>query len=137
MVEIVFPLEVVVAGLPASLQSSPRSRSAWKRRVREASDAVLPDGHFATDKAMAVTLYVFTASAMQGDIDNIVKPILDAFSRHVYLDDRQVERIWVQRFSGDLPFHLSGLSTSLDGAAGGARPSLYIRLSADPLEDLR
>ncbi len=137
MVEIVFPLEVVVAGLPASLQSSPRSRAAWKRRVREASDAVLPEGHFATDKAMAVTLYVFTAVAMQGDIDNIVKPILDVFSQHVYLDDRQVERIWVQWFAGDLPLRLGGLSTGLDDAAEGARPSLYIRLSTDPLEDLR
>ena len=137
MVEIVFPIEIVVAGLPASLQSSPRSRAAWKRRVRDASDAVLPEGHFATDKAMAVTLYIFTAVAMQGDIDNIVKPILDVFSRHIYLDDRQVERIWVQRFAGDLPVRLGGFSNSLDGVAEGARPSLYVRLSTDPLEDLR
>lgn len=106
MVEIVFPFEVVVAGLPASLQSSPRSRAAWKRRVRDASDAVLPEGHFATDKAMAVTLYVFTAAAMQGDLDNIVKPVLDVFSRYIYRDDRQVERIWVHRFAGGPPLRL-------------------------------
>lgn len=55
---------------------------------------------------MAVTLYVFTAAAMQADLDNIVKPVLDVFSRYIYRDDRQVERIWVQRFAGGPPLRL-------------------------------
>ena len=30
---------------------------------------------------------------MQGDIDNIVKPVLDALAQHIYIDDAQVERL--------------------------------------------
>ena len=35
---------------------------------------------------------------MTGDLDNRVKPILDALSGPVYIDDRQVDRLVVQRF---------------------------------------
>ncbi len=43
---------------------------------------------------------------MQGDVDNIVKPILDALSKHIYNDDGQVERIWVQKFEPGRIFNL-------------------------------
>ncbi len=36
-----------------------------------------------------------------GDIDNIVKPILDALCHHIYMDDRQVQRLVVQKFEPD------------------------------------
>ena len=38
---------------------------------------------------------------MQGDVNNIVKPIVDALSRHLYLDDHQVQRVVVQKFEPD------------------------------------
>lgn len=88
-IEIEFPLEFVVAGTPVSLQAKRReSLDQWKSRIVDASRTVLPEGHFATDDPLAITLYYFPDSQMQGDIDNIVKPILDALERHVYMDDR-------------------------------------------------
>jgi hypothetical protein len=74
---------------------------------------------------------------MQGDIDNIVKPILDAMERHIYLDDRQVERVVVQKFEPGNVYQFPTPSAMLDKALNHEKPVLYVRLSDDPFEDLR
>jgi len=135
-VEIIFPVEFVVRGTPVSLQTkNPRSRELWKARVRQDSRSALPEGHFWSEgDRFAVTILHFPASAMEGDIDNIVKPILDAMSQHIYADDQYVERIWVQRIRpGErVPFHAP--SPVLQIALHGPGPITYIRVSDDPLE---
>jgi crossover junction endodeoxyribonuclease RusA len=135
--EIEFPLELVVAGTPVSLQAKRReSLDQWKGRVVEASRIALPEGHFATDDPIAITLYYFPDSEMQGDIDNIIKPILDALGRHIYLDDRQVQRILVQKFEPGNVFSFTQPSTMRGNALERPKPALYVRLSDDPFEDL-
>jgi hypothetical protein len=84
---------------------------------------------------MAVTLYYFPSTPMQGDIDNIVKPILDAMCRHIYLDDHQVERLLVQKFEPGRVPSFASLTTTLLAAVEHPKPLLYIRLSDNPLED--
>ena len=112
------------------------SLQEWQANVKEASKAVLPEGHFATEGPISATLFYFPAAAMQGDIDNIVKPILDALSRHIYLDDHQVHRVLVQKFEPDNVFEFRSPSAALDSALTGSKPALYVRLSDDPFEDL-
>ncbi len=93
-VEIVFPVEFIVQGTPVSLQAKrAESKVIWKERVKQASYSALPEDHFATDLSLAVTLFYFPDGQMQGDVDNIVKPILDALDKHIYFTDRQVERV--------------------------------------------
>ena len=104
--------------------------------MREASRAVLPEAHWATRKRIAVTLFYFPAAAMQGDIDNIVKPVLDALGRHIYIDDTQVERVVVQKFEPGNLFPFSAPSSTLDDALNGPKPVLYIKLSDDPFQEL-
>jgi Holliday junction resolvase RusA-like endonuclease len=96
-----FPFEFVVSGTPVSLGSSSRSRMLWKQEIQNASKASLPQGHWLTKERIAVTLFYFPAENMQGDIDNIVKPILDSLNNHIYVDDHQVERVVVQKFEPD------------------------------------
>ena len=74
---------------------------------------------------------------MEGDIDNIVKPILDSLERHIYFNDHQVERVVVQKFEPENSFSFEAPSTRLAEAIAGAKPKLYIRLSTDPFEELR
>lgn len=134
-VEIAFPVEFIVQGTPVSLQASPRSRDAWKRRVREASLGALPEGHFQSDSTrFAVTILHFPASPMEGDIDNIIKPILDALSQHIYVDDQYVERIWVQRIEPGTLVSFRAPSPTLQIALRSTDPVTYIRVSDDPLE---
>jgi crossover junction endodeoxyribonuclease RusA len=73
---------------------------------------------------------------MEGDIDNIVKPVLDALGGHIYLDDWQVERVVVQKFEPGKLFPFAAPSPTLDDAVNGWKPVLYVRLSNDPFEDL-
>ena len=85
---------------------------------------------------MAVTLFYFPDEAMQGDVDNIVKLVLDAMCRHIYMDDSQVERVLVQKFEPGNVFGFSSPSAVLEKALGRLEPVLYVRLSDDPFEDL-
>lgn len=136
-VEIEFPLEFVVQGTPVSHQTKNRKAiEAWKERVKNASIPMLPIGHFCTESVMSVTLFYFSATEMKGDLDNIIKPIIDALCRHVYMDDKQVERILVQRFEPNKVFRFNAPSAVLANAIEGEKPLLYMRLSDDTTEGL-
>jgi crossover junction endodeoxyribonuclease RusA len=136
--EIEFPIEFLVEGTPVSLGAKrPSTKEAWKQRVRVASLASLPQPHFASGGRMSVTIYCFPERPLQGDVDNIVKLILDALCCHVYKDDQQVERIVVQKFDPGNIFPFSAPSPTLFRAMEARMPVVYIRLSNDPFEDLK
>jgi crossover junction endodeoxyribonuclease RusA len=136
-VEIEFLIGFLVAGTPVSLQAKrAEAKTAWKRRVREASNTALPEGHFSTESSIAVTLLYFPETQMQGDLDNIVKPILDAMRKHIYADDKQVERILVQKFEPGKIFRFRAPSQTLATAIQGQKPVLYVRVSDNPMEGL-
>jgi crossover junction endodeoxyribonuclease RusA len=135
--ELEFPIEFTVAGTPVSLQAKrSESREEWKARVKDASLAAITSPHFASEERISMTLYYFPSEQMQGDIDNIVKPILDALSHHIYIDDHQVERVVVQKFEPGRVFPFSNITAKFSEALGGSRPILYIRISNEPFEEL-
>lgn len=132
-----FPIEFLVRGTAVSAQAkSAAARDQWKTKVRDASRAVLPEGHFASADRIAATLYYFPDEPMQGDVDNIVKPVLDALGAHVYVDDAQVDRVVVQRFARSDLFRFTAASATLEQALVHVKPVLYVRLSDDPFEEL-
>src|SRR5262249_9188504 len=108
----------------------------WKARVKAASQLVLLEGHWASGDRMAITLYYFPAAPMEGDIDNIVKLVLDALDKHIYMSDRQIERIVVQKFEPGSVFPFRAPSPRLAEALTRPKPLLYVRLSNDPFEEL-
>lgn len=133
-----FPFEFIVMGTPVSLQRvNTKAKQEWKELVRASIEPELPDMHFATDQRLAVTMYYYPEDRMTGDVDNIVKLILDAMAKHLYLDDEQVERVVVQKFERDRVFAFRNPSETLAACMLGAKPALYVRLSTDPHEDLR
>lgn len=135
--EIEFPIEFLVYGTPVSQQAKrSESREEWKERIRDASKTAIPDYHFASDDRMSVTLFYLPREPMEGDIDNIVKPILDALGQHIYRDDVQVERIVVQKFGPRTIFNFQQPSKTFLTAIEGRKPVLYIRVSNDPEEEL-
>ena len=136
--KIEFPLEFMVEGVPVSLQAKERrSIERWKRRIVEASRVALPEAHFATAVPLAITIFYFPEDRMEGDLDNIVKPILDALEKHIYMNDRQIRRILVQIFEEEDPFDFGSQGPVLEEALNKPRPILYIRLSDDPYKDFR
>ena len=138
LVEIDCPIEFVVFGTPVSQRAKlPAAREAWKQRVKDSSREALPVSHFASEGRIAVTLYYFLSEPMQGDLDNILEPVLDALSRHVYVDDQQVEKLLVQRFDPEQqePDFVRNPTEMLRQACRGERPALYVRITNDPREE--
>lgn len=134
--EIVFPIEFIVAGTPVSQQAKLKANiEEWKLRVRNACKPILPAPHFATLANVGVVLYYLPADEMRGDLDNIIKPILDALKQYVFVDDQQVERIVVQKFEPErTPGLADAVSNTLQLAWKSERPLLYVRIS-DNIEE--
>lgn len=129
-----FSVEFLVPGTPVSLQTRrAEAKTAWQARVR---DAWVSGGEPATEGRVAATLFYFPDEEMEGDIDNIVKPILDALGSHVYIDDHQVERVLVQKFEPGNVFRFGAPSETLQRALAEPKPLLYVRLSDNPHDEL-
>jgi hypothetical protein len=52
------------------------------------------------------------------------------------MDDRQVERVVVQKFEPDRIFPFATPSSTLEDALTRSKPLLYVRLTDDPFEEL-
>lgn len=125
-----FPVEFIVKGTPVSFQNPrPEARNEWKGRVKAASLAKLPTGRSPSTARMAVTLYYFPSEPMQGDVDNIVKLVLDALCEQIYVDDSQIDRIVVQRFDPGNYFAFASPSAMIEDALEQLESVLYVRLS--------
>jgi hypothetical protein len=135
-----FPLEFHLIEVPLSLQARGSSKEKWKtivagaarRRAEEAVELVWLD-----DTPVAVTIFYFPTAPMAGDVDNIVKPILDALNGHAYKDDRLIERVVSQKFEPDIARSFGSpsaqLTAALDAisASDEPQPVVYIRIDDD------
>lgn len=132
-VELSFPIEFFILDeVPVSLSGKPASINRWKHTVETAARASIDASSWATDQPVSVTIFYFPEDRMQGDVDNIVKPILDAMKPFIYIDDRQVERVWVQKFEPDRPALVANDATiTLASALDNDTPILYIRIDDD------
>lgn len=130
------PFEFLVEGTAVSLQSSPDGKAAWKEKVEAAARAALPSGNWLLEGPLSITIYVFPSGDLPGDIDNLVKPILDAMIHCVYFDDSGIERVVVQKFEPTRIFEFRDPSTALQSALDHLGPIVYIRISDDPHEEL-
>ena len=126
--DIHFPLELAVPGFALSSGASSPSQRRWRDRLKAIARQELQEGHWLTAAPVAVTIFYFPDAEMDGDIDNIVKPILDAFTRVVYFDDRQVSRILVQRFEPGDALTFDRPTPRLLECAEMSGPRTYIRI---------
>ncbi|MFL6844283.1 MAG: RusA family crossover junction endodeoxyribonuclease [Allosphingosinicella sp.] len=133
--ETLYPLELVLQGTPVSLQSrNAARREAWKVRVTEATRDRQRETYelgFLDDRAVAVTIYYFPSAPMDGDLDNIVKLMLDGMKGFAYLDDRAVERVTIQKFEPGTGWEFETLTDQLALALDTQGPVVYIRVDDD------
>lgn len=132
--ESLFPLEFFVAGTARSLAASGKSRNDWKDAIRRSAQTRISETYdlgFIDDRVLAVTILYFLSEPMKGDIDNIIKPILDAMIGLVYLNDRVIERVLVQKFEPQVDRLFNNVSAKLAGALDAGPPVVYIRVDDD------
>lgn len=130
-----FPVEFLIQATPRSHQSqNVKAKEAWKTKVGDAArdsisakrDLVLLD-----ERPLSATIYYFLPAPMQGDIDNIVKLILDGMLFIAYPNDRLVERLVVQKFEPDVLVEFRSFTTVLQQAAAASPPVVYVRIDDD------
>ncbi len=132
--ETLYPIEFFIAATPISLQASPRSRERWKASVAEAARQRIKETdelRFLDRRPLALTVYYFPVAAMIGDIDNILKPIMDALIHVAYMDDNDVERVVVQKFEPQVERDIAEPSDQLAAALDADAPVVYIRVDDD------
>jgi len=95
-----FPSGFFIRDTPRSHQSkNAKGKDLWKRRVGEVARAhVSAASDFLDPRPFSATIFYFPVTEMQGDVDNIVKLIIDGMLSVIYSDDRLIERVVVQKF---------------------------------------
>lgn len=100
---------------------------------QHAADTInrLREQFFLDERPLMVTIYYFPPAIMDGDVDNIVKPILDGMVAVAYPDDKYIERVVVQKFEPGIAWLFPSPSVTLSAAVDMEKPCLYIRLEDD------
>jgi len=128
-IEIKFPVEFAIERTPVSVQSkNSASKENWKQQVKQAARDAAGHGTWATSSPVFVTIYYFPFGPMQGDVDNIVKLIIDGMIGPIYVDDRQIQRVIVQKFEGDGLFEIDDPTPALARVIESEPPCVYIRI---------
>lgn len=132
--ETLYPLEFFVAATPVSLQGSPKSKTRWKATVTQAARErvrATDELGFIDRRPLGLIIYYFPSAPMEGDVDNIVKPIMDALIHIACRDDKDIERVLVQKFEPQVEWDFSDPSDQLAAALDTASPVVYIRVDDD------
>jgi Holliday junction resolvase RusA-like endonuclease len=130
-----FPVEFVIRDTPRSHQSpNSKGKELWKRKVCDVADAhvkTLRDFFFIDHRPLAATIFYFPPARMDGDVDNIVKLIVDGMVSAIYPNDRVLERIIVQKFEPEVEAIFQSLTPTLEQAVETDPPVIYIRIDDD------
>jgi crossover junction endodeoxyribonuclease RusA len=130
-----FPIEFLIRDTPRSHQSAnSKGKERWKRKVGEIAGMharKLKDFFFIDERPLAATIFYFPPAPMKGDVDNIVKLIVDAMVAVLYPDDRFIERIVVQKFEPGSEYVFNSLTPTLEQAVETDPPVIYIRIDDD------
>jgi hypothetical protein len=128
--------EFLVPKRPVSLQAKSRKHlQAWKAFVRGEAEKAWPAAGAPMYAARVRITMVYLCEGRPADVDNIIKPILDALVGLVIKDDLQVADIDShRRFLAELP-DTASLPALLQRGIASGRECVYVRVSA--AQDLR
>ena len=123
------PCKFIVAGIPRSSQAG-RSRRLWMAKVREAAVAAWSDDTPLDQPVSVVVVYFFKQGGV--DVDNMVKPILDALKGVILSDDRQVSQVLARNTELVADSSITGADPDLARAIDGRTDFVYVRVDHPP-----
>ena len=128
--------EFVLPRRPVSQQARRQERLRdWKRFVSEhARLAVEQPGISVTEPVAVRLLYLYDEIAI--DIDNILKPILDALVGVVFEDDAVVTDVEIRRRRLGVAFAVDAVSPVLAAGFALGQELVYVALTDAPLQDV-
>lgn len=126
------PFEFIVDGSPVSQQTRRRSRlPQWRATVRAAAAQRWPTEDLPIERDLTVAITHFYEGA-PADVDNLVKPIVDAIKGLAYVDDGQVTDLLIRRRPLRGPYVIAAVSEVLAAGLWLGREFLHIRLANPP-----
>jgi crossover junction endodeoxyribonuclease RusA len=98
---------IIVKGTPVSINSSSRSKSAWKSKI-----AHMASPEFSTPlrhNDLRVQITIFYNGVYTYDPNNMSKPVCDAMCNVAYIDDNQIMEPIVRMRSLDGAYKIKGI----------------------------
>jgi crossover junction endodeoxyribonuclease RusA len=130
-----FPIEFLINDTPRSHKSKNHDgEERWKLKVGQIARVhveTLREWIYLDERPLAATIFYFPPAKMDGDVDNIVKLILDGMKNVIYLEDNLIERVTVQKFEPDITWTFRSLTSKLEEAVESEPPVIYIRIDDD------
>jgi crossover junction endodeoxyribonuclease RusA len=124
--------EFTLAGPPTSQQTRRRDRlTVWRERVARAAAEKWADGRPPVASPITLTIHYFF-EGQPADVDNIVKPILDALKGSVVADDGLVTDLIVQRRPLQGPYLSPSTSPALAEGIASGHEFLHVVISTSP-----
>ena len=130
------PCEFVLPERPVSQQVRRRTRlREWKQLVAErARSAIEAPRVLATEPVALRLLYLYDDIAL--DVDNILKPILDALIGVLLEDDSVITDVEIRRRWRRASFTYNAISPILAAGLSLHREFVYVALSDAPAQDV-
>ncbi len=130
------PHEFTIKGPPVSVQTRKKARlRSWKDAVRDASIAAVAPGAIPVRTPVAVVI-TYYYDGVSPDVDNILKPMLDALKGVVFDDDAQVIEAKSRKRSIDGSYKIRGASSVLLQAFATGDDFVHIRVIEGPVEEV-
>ena len=95
-----------VPGSPRAAGKNRGARSRYVEQIRKAASEVV--SHPTKSPRIDIEVFFHAETSLRADVDNVIKPILDALIGVVYEDDRQVRSARVTALPKGEPFRSSG-----------------------------
>lgn len=128
--------EFVIPQRPVSQQARRQARlREWKDFVAEHARLALQEPQPLMTEPIALRLlYLYDEAAL--DVDNILKPILDALIGVLLEDDSVITDVEIRRRSRRTAFTLNAVSPVLAAGLALGREFVYVALSGAPAQDV-
>jgi crossover junction endodeoxyribonuclease RusA len=128
------PFEFVVEGTPKSQQAEASSKKKWRLKVLNEAIALWIVGDQATSTNVQVTVTYFYEGKESKilDVDNMLKPILDALNGLVYIDDKQVTDVIGKKRDINGTFNLQNASPLLRTSLTKGIEFVYVQIQIAP-----
>lgn len=123
------PFEFIVKGIPRSVHSK-ISRRGWIKTVNDTATAAWGQ-HEPLETELNVTI-VYFYRAGRIDVDNLIKPIMDAMKGVIYVDDAVVSQVMARRTELKSGIEIGAASTGLVTALDAERDFVLVRVSGPP-----
>lgn len=122
------PFEFIVRGVPISVNS--RRRENWQYRVRSAAATAFGPNSLLDGELQVIMIHYYRDGSL--DVDNMIKPILDALIGTVYEDDNLVGQVLARKTQLLRGLEVAGASAQVLSAISRESDFVFLRVDGPP-----